>query len=72
MNYNSYGEGWYQFLDILLILIFQEDIYKEKLFLMAVKSKALETEDQQFLENFREKIVKHKQPLLQPFIKSKM
>jgi hypothetical protein len=43
MNYNSYGEGWYQFLDILLILIFQEDIYKEKLFLMAVKSKALET-----------------------------
>ena len=39
---------------------------------MAVKSKALETEDQQFLENFRENIVKHKQPLLQPFIKSKM
>jgi hypothetical protein len=31
-----------------LILIFQEDIYKEKLFLMAVKSKALETEEYNF------------------------
>ncbi|XP_071122997.1 vezatin-like [Mytilus edulis] len=49
-----------------------ENLYKEKLLLLAVKSKAFEQDDQQFLENFKEKYEEKKQPNMDLFIKSKM
>lgn len=49
-----------------------ENEYKEKLLLSAFKSKALELEDQQFLENFTERFGKKKSSLTKPFKMSKL
>ncbi|CAC5364340.1 unnamed protein product [Mytilus coruscus] len=74
---------WYSFLYCLIIRVLGinilkeeksnlENFYKEKLLLLAEKSKAFEQDDQQFLENFKEKYEEQKQPNMDPFIKSKM
>lgn len=51
--------------------LFQEHVYKEKLLKISVKSKALETDDQQFLENFSEDFLKQ-EPVATPVLKSKV